>query len=89
VLRADEAPLAVLTIPGLGHSDVLLVGMATLFRCQGELEDHDVKVGRLVGLLDDLRGNVCEASGFPGGPEGDFVGEGDGAFVGADDFRRG
>jgi len=89
MLRADEVPLAVLTIPGLGHGDVLLVGLATLFRCQGELEDNDVKVGRLVGLLDDLRRNVGEALGFPGGPEGYFVGEGDGALVRADDFGGG
>ena len=86
MLRPDEAPLAILTIPGLGHGDVLLVGLATLFRCQGELEDDDVKVGRLIGLLYDLRRNVGEALGFPGGPEGDFVGKGDGALVRADDF---
>jgi len=86
MLRADEAPLAVEAIPGLRHGDVLLVGLATFLGGQGELNDDDMQVGRLVGLLSDLRGNVGEALGFPGCPEGDFVGERNRALVWADDF---
>jgi hypothetical protein len=89
VLCSDQAPLAVLVIPGLRHGDVLLLEFAGFICGQGELQGDDVEIGSLVGLLDDLRGEVGQALRFPAGPESDFVVERDGTFVRADDFGGG
>src|SRR6516162_6465700 len=50
MLRPHEAPLAVLAIPGLRHSDVLLVRLAALLGAQSKLHHDNVEVGALVGL---------------------------------------
>lgn len=48
-----------------------------------------MEIGRLVGLLDNLRGEIGETLRFPNGPECDFVLEGHRTLVGADDFGSG
>ncbi len=87
MLCGDQMPLAGLLEPGLGHGHELFFQGGALFGGEGELDGDGVNVGALVILLDDLSGEVGEALGFQGGPEGNFIGESDGFLAGAGDFR--
>ena len=89
VLGNGEKPLVTLMEPTLGHGDVLFFEGGAVFCGEGELEKEDVETGLRIILLDELRGKIGEAFGFPGKPESELVLEGDGLFVWADKMRLG
>jgi hypothetical protein len=84
-----KTPLIVLTEPVLRGSHELFLGRSSLFKGEGELEDQRVDVGAGLLVLDNLGSEIGKTFGFPGGPEGDFVLQGDGLFAGAGDVRCG
>jgi hypothetical protein len=73
-----KRPLIAVMEPGLHEGDELLLGGCALFQGEGELESEDVKTGLGIAFLDEVGGEIGQAFGFPGGPEGEFVREGDG-----------
>jgi len=73
-----KRPLIAMMEPGLHEGDELLLGSCALFQGEGELENEDVKTGLRIAFLDEVGGEIGQAFGFPGGPEGEFVREGDG-----------
>jgi hypothetical protein len=89
MLGRDEEPVVALAGPLLDHGDELLMASSSLFGREGELEKQSVEIGIGVVFLDELGGEVGEALGFPGGPEDEFVLEGDGFLVDAEELGFG
>jgi len=73
-----KRPLIAMMEPGLHEGDELLLGSCVLFQDEGELENEDVEIGLRIAFLDEFGGEIGQALGFPRGPEGEFVREGDG-----------
>lgn len=74
-LRDTEEPLVVLVEPSLGHGDILFFEGGAVLEGEGEFEHEHVEVRLRILFLGDLCGEIGEAVGFPGRPEGEFVEE--------------
>lgn len=79
-----KTPFVVGVEPALSHGDIMLLESGALLGGEGKLENQDVKAGLRIIFLHKLRGEIGEALGFPEGPEGELVFEGDRLVIRAD-----
>jgi hypothetical protein len=85
----DNLPAIVMLTPGLGKDDVLALRGDARLEDESELLHQNVHAFLGVLLIGDFGGEVDEAFGFEGGPEGDFVRERNVFAVRATEFRFG
>ena len=88
-LDDHERPAVILTQPALDNGDEFFLGGGILLERQGELEHQEMEVGLRLTFLNEISGKIGEAFRFPGRPEGQFVGEGNGLAVKAGKLRFG
>jgi hypothetical protein len=88
-LNVHERPAIASMEPALDEGDEFLFGGGALFQGEGELEDEEVEIRLGIAFLDEVGGKIGEPFGFPGGPEGEFIGKGDGFVVESREVRRG
>jgi len=84
-----EVPLVALPEPVLLHGDELLGRSSSLLEGEGKLNNDGVDVRTRLVLLNDLRGQIGESLGLPGGPESYFLSGSNGLLARTGDLRGG
>jgi len=84
-----EVPLVALPEPVLLHGDELLGRSSSLLESKGKLNNYTMDVRTRLILVDDLRGQIGESLGLPGGPESYFICGSNGLLARTGDLRCG
>lgn len=88
-LDEDESPVISFLMPALDEGDEFFLGRCALLHGERELKNEEVDTGLRLALAEEFGGEVGEALGFQGGPEGKFVGERDGFVAESGDLGLG